>query len=376
MARKIITKDAPPIIRTEAFAFAGPPGRDGKDGTAGRDGRDGVGKDGQGFALRGEWKRHNTYERGDVVTHEGSSYVAKVESMRREPPDAAWQLLAAVGDRGARGERGEQGGGGQRGRRGPAGDSAATDLEMVFDETAKAGQVVELSGPDRCRVANGLSLYRCGRILGLAVDDTLGGSKGKVRTIGLLKLRDWSQVTGCESLRPRSYYTFHNYGKLTTDHQPENTVMKWGMGFAISDDTLLVSTVDAYVDGVSVITAPCLSTLPKGAPVYLATQTQVDAATMFGDNHYWQVAGVLVDDVEAGQDASYRHIGKITKDDWSDVLESADTLLVANTKYYLADTPGKLTTDSVDRLFIGKAESTKRLTVHVGDDTPNYNLSI
>lgn len=356
-------------------AWASLDGKDGKDGVDGKDGQSIVGPkgaDGSGLTLRGEWRRRE-YHSGDVVTHEGNSWVCVAESTRSEPTETSrnWSLLAAKGKDGRDGEDGV----GQRGRRGPAGDSAATDLELVFDETARAGQVVELSSPNHCRIANGLSFYRCSRILGLTVDDTLGGSTGKVRTVGLLKLRDWTEVIGCQSLRPRGYYTFRAYGKLTPDGQPDNTAIKWGIGTAISEDTLLIMpSGHTYIDGVNAITAPCLSTLPKGAPVYLANQTQVDAATMFGDNYFWQVAGLLVDDVEAGGDATYQQTVKITKDDWSDVLESADTLLVANTKYYLADTPGKLTTDSEDRLFIGKAETTKRLAVHVGDDTPDYPL--
>lgn len=352
-------------------------GKDGRDGTDGKDGRDGApgkeGADGSGFTLRGEWRRRE-YHSGDVVTHEGNSWVCVAESTLSEPSSSsgAWQLLAAKGKDGRDGEDGI----GQRGRRGPAGESVATDLELVFDNTAKAGQVVELSSPNHCRVANGLSYYRCGNILGLVVSDTLSGSTGKVRTVGLLTLPDWSEATGSQSLCPRNYYAFHGYGKLTRDGQPENTAIKWTLGSAISSDTLLINSGFAgiHIQSVHPITAPCLSTLPKGSPVYLATQTQVDAATMFGENSYWQVAGVLIDDVEVGGDATYKQNVKITKDDWSDVLESADTLLVANSKYYLADTPGKLTTDSDDRLFIGKAETTKRLAVDVGDDTPDYPI--
>jgi hypothetical protein len=366
----------PAIVRSEAFA--GLNGRDGADGRDGKPGKDAIAKDGTpgaSFVWIGEWINRRRYKPLECVRHDNASWVAIRESQGREPGEASsyWDLLVVDG---RAGKPGEDGGGGQRGRRGPAGDSAATDLELVFDETAKAGQVVELSSPNHCRVANGLSFYRCRNILGLAVADTLGGSTGKVRTIGLLTLRDWSEVIGCESLRPRSYYAFHNYGKLTTDGQPENTAIKWTLGSAISDDTFLVNSGFAGIHLMNTrpITAPCLSTLPKGAPVYLATQTEVDAATMFGDNSYWKVAGVLVDDVEAGGDATYKGMVDITKDDWSDVLESADTLLVVNTKYYLADTPGKLTTDSEDRLFIGEAETTKRLAVDVGDDSPDYPI--
>ena len=347
---------------------AGVAGDRGIQGERGERGVDGVagerGVDGRSFNPRGEYRSGQVYQPLDVVRANGSSFVCTAETTAA-PPSKAWQLLVRDGEDGEDGI-------GQRGPRGLAGDSAATDLTLVFDDTARAGQVVALSCPNHCRLANGLSYTRCSNILGVAIADTLAGSTGKVRTVGLLKLRDWTLVTGSATLQPRAYYSFIGRGMLTTSAEPENTAIKWTLGSAISEDTLLLLPVgNIYVRETSPITAPCLSALPKGTPVYLASDTHVDAADMV-DN--WEVAGVLVEDT--GTDATYKQRATVTKSDWSDVLESEDTLLTPSTQYYLSDTPGKLTTDDVDRLFIGKASSPTAMKVNVGDSTPNHYLTV
>lgn len=354
------------------FAVGGEAGRDGIDGRNGADGRDGVdgrvGVDGvsRSFNPRGEYRSGQSYAPLDVVRENDATYVCLVETTT-SPPGKAWQLLVRDGEDGEDGI-------GQRGPRGLAGDSAATDLTLVFDDTARAGQVVTLSCPNHCRLANGLSYYTSANILGVAVADTLAGSTGKVRTLGLLKLRDWTLVTGSQTLRPRAYYSFVGRGMLTTSAEPENTSIKWPLGSAISEDTLLVMPIGSiYIRSNAPLVAPCLSTLPKGSPIYLASETHIDAANSVGDGT-WRVAGVLVDDVEAGADATYKQSVEITKADWSDVLESEATLLTPNAQYYLSDTPGKLTTDDVDRLYIGKASSSTKLKVSVGDSSPDYYL--
>lgn len=346
-----------PIFET----IDGEDGRDGIDGANGQDGRDGHdGADGQGFALRGEW-RPTTYQPHDVVEHDGSSYVARVET-KSEPPSKAWQLLAAKGDAGEDGI-------GQRGPRGQDGASAATDVEMLFEETAIAGQVVRSSGDGLCAITNALSYYTCIETVGLAVADTPAGRRGLVRTVGLITRKNWSPLTGEPQLVAGRTYILNGYGGLSP-YSPCNVAMFIPIGVAIKSDTLLISPEQSsrYTKAVSDLKAPCLSTLLKGSPVRLATADSVDVASM-PDN--WQVAGVLTEDVAAGDEATYRRVATITRDDWSSLLESGDTLLVANANYYLSDTPGKFTTDDTDRLFIGKAKNAQSLRVTVGDPTPS-----
>lgn len=49
----------------------------------------------------GPWDSGTTYQKGDVVSHDGSSYIAKVETTNNEPPnDTYWVILAEQGEPG------------------------------------------------------------------------------------------------------------------------------------------------------------------------------------------------------------------------------------------------------------------------------------
>jgi hypothetical protein len=72
-----------------------------------------------GLRMRGKFDAAADYLAHDVVTHNGSSFVAK----RDKPgtcPGEGWELLASKGDRGERGERGPRGQIGHRGQPAPA----------------------------------------------------------------------------------------------------------------------------------------------------------------------------------------------------------------------------------------------------------------
>ena len=88
----------------------GAPGQDGEDGEDGQDGQDGqdgdqgergltgiqgpAGRDGDGFAWRGDFDASETYELNDVVHHDGSAWVAVAESTSSEPgSDDDWELF-------------------------------------------------------------------------------------------------------------------------------------------------------------------------------------------------------------------------------------------------------------------------------------------
>jgi hypothetical protein len=91
--------------------------------TLGEAGPDG----GAGVAFAGTWQSHLSYDEGDIVEHEGSSYVAITDvSSGLEPPSpGAWQILALKGDTGPQGPpglTGLQGPPGPPGEAGPAGE--------------------------------------------------------------------------------------------------------------------------------------------------------------------------------------------------------------------------------------------------------------
>lgn len=77
-----------------------------------------------GMTLKGEYNSATTYERLDVVTYQGSSYVLIVESATNQVPTntSYWQGIASKGDQGIQGIQGIQGEKGETGDRGPQGE--------------------------------------------------------------------------------------------------------------------------------------------------------------------------------------------------------------------------------------------------------------
>lgn len=357
----------PAIVRSEAFS-----GLNGRDGADGRDGK--PGKDAppptepSTLDLRGEWRPFRIYERYAVVTHDGSSYVCKVESTRKEPPNADWQLLAAAGARGARGERGEHGIG-QRGRPGPAGDSAAgLMLDMVAQENVHAGMVVRVTQEDNYFVrASALGQYPASDIIGLAATAATGGHKCKVAR-NVLTLQDWSNVLddGCGKLIAGSYYYLSKIlGKL--GQSPKTGVMVC-MGLAISDTTLLVE-IDAIVQWDKPVVAALDTAASKGMFVRPSENGHVDLAWPDYPYPRYAVIGYLTDDFGAGEEASVEIGGGcLTLPDWSAVTEDGSSTLVEDDEYWLSmSIPGKITNVKPDGVWdIGKAKSATKLDVKVG----------
>ncbi|MGY3605657.1 MULTISPECIES: hypothetical protein [unclassified Bradyrhizobium] len=61
----------------------------------------------KGFSIKGPWSAATAYQVGDVVSLDGSSYVALAASTNQTPPNATyWQVLAAKGDTGDTGPQG------------------------------------------------------------------------------------------------------------------------------------------------------------------------------------------------------------------------------------------------------------------------------
>lgn len=111
----------------------GDKGDTGARGAAGVDGQDGAagpnGKDGAGFLFRAAWDGETTYALGDVVSLNGSSYIALVSDNTGKSPDAnplSWAMLAqkgAQGEPGADGQPGLDGMDGSDGMDGAKGDT-------------------------------------------------------------------------------------------------------------------------------------------------------------------------------------------------------------------------------------------------------------
>ncbi|MFN7004233.1 MAG: hypothetical protein ACK4NW_12490 [Roseinatronobacter sp.] len=80
--------------------------------------------------FMGTWQRAQRYERGDVVTFQGGSFIALIRNRRTEPlPGTStleWGLLAVPGETGPAGPEGPEGKRGPRGAIGPEGAVGAT----------------------------------------------------------------------------------------------------------------------------------------------------------------------------------------------------------------------------------------------------------
>ncbi|MFN7003523.1 MAG: hypothetical protein ACK4NW_08855 [Roseinatronobacter sp.] len=77
------------------------------------------------WTHQGAWRRAQIYQRGDVVTHQGGSFIALTRSRRQEPVPGSstehWGLLAIPGETGPEGPEGRRGPRGAIGPEGPAG---------------------------------------------------------------------------------------------------------------------------------------------------------------------------------------------------------------------------------------------------------------
>lgn len=116
---------------------------------------------GAGFTPRGEWKSAVAYEVDDVVSYNGSSYIArnKVTSATPPPSDTAnWQISGSQGPageqgvkgdkgdpgpQGPQGERGIQGPEGPQGERGPQGPQGPQGVQGPQGEKGADGSSLE-----------------------------------------------------------------------------------------------------------------------------------------------------------------------------------------------------------------------------------------
>jgi hypothetical protein len=105
---------AGPKGETGAQGPAGPAGPKGDTGAAGPQGPAGA-----GFNWRGAWSCSGSYAARDVVSYNGSTYLAESATGGCvQPPFAPWKLLAEKGATGATGPQGPQGPAGPQGPQG------------------------------------------------------------------------------------------------------------------------------------------------------------------------------------------------------------------------------------------------------------------
>ncbi|WP_152100904.1 collagen-like triple helix repeat-containing protein [Lacipirellula parvula] len=311
----------------------GPAGADGRDGAPGPAGIDGV-----GWRFKGAWRSNAEYVPNDVVSFEGETWLV-VKAVTKSRPDASrsFSLVARAG------RDGKDGSNSHSTTRIVRENTSSSDIELAFLEDVHAGQPVYLEENDSCGVTNTLSHWRSKTLIGFAVNDTIGGSRGLVRTAGLIVVP--------QTLSPGWNYFLSGRGGLCTSGEGVSVVVHAGV--AVRSDTLLIRPEVLHYTR-DVLTAN--GSGPKGAPVYLSGPDSVDLASMPND---WQVVGVLTE--EASGTATFAAIADVVQSDWSAVLEDESTTLTPNQRYYLSETPGRIATDSEGRKFIGIAKSTTKL---------------
>src|SRR6202044_2896631 len=148
---------------TGATGAAGATGATGASGSNGLDGAAGAtgatGATGQGYTVVGPYVSGTAYTAYQVVTENGSSYVALAASTTEDPAtsvaanDGAWQLQALAGANGATGTAGGAGANGATGATGAAGATGATGasgsngLDGAAGATGATGQGYTVVGP-------------------------------------------------------------------------------------------------------------------------------------------------------------------------------------------------------------------------------------
>lgn len=69
-------------------------------------------------SWRGAWSVDISYRAGDIVTFQGSSFIANVDNVASSPPSSVWSVLAEKGDTGQQGPPGDPGAPGAQGPQG------------------------------------------------------------------------------------------------------------------------------------------------------------------------------------------------------------------------------------------------------------------
>lgn len=165
------------------YGFIGKPGRDGRNGFDGTNGIDGA--DGEGLNPAGEWSFNSHYNRHDMVSYKGSSFVALTSGKHSIPglSKKFWQLLAARGEQGPAG----QGHRGRAGVDGKDGSGGFDSIETTFNQDTTIGQSIYLTSSGNASLAladNSITT----QAIGFAFSDTLANATGQYITEGQIAL--------------------------------------------------------------------------------------------------------------------------------------------------------------------------------------------
>lgn len=140
-----------PIMNAvELTGFKGDTGAQGSEGP--------TGQDGQGFNFRGAWVTDTLYLQNDVVTQNGSTYIANYDYQDTSGPyldGDLWAPIALKGDTGPQGETGPQGPAGEGGESGPKTWTAPNDalyeirqahggIEVTLDQPLSYGENINI----------------------------------------------------------------------------------------------------------------------------------------------------------------------------------------------------------------------------------------
>lgn len=99
------------------------------------------------FSPKGEYNPSTAYKALNIVSQDGSSYVALQPTSGNAPPNPVyWQLLAEKGEQGPQGVQGEQGPQGETGPQGPQGEKGNTGDTGPQGPKGDPGTGLELTG--------------------------------------------------------------------------------------------------------------------------------------------------------------------------------------------------------------------------------------
>lgn len=106
-----------------------------------------------GFTPKGTWTAGTTYDRLDVVTYEGSSFLSLVAGNTAETTDATkWQQIAAKGDAGVKGDTGDTGEQGEKGDAFTYDDFTEEQIAALKQPALDAAQVAEEAAAEALNV--------------------------------------------------------------------------------------------------------------------------------------------------------------------------------------------------------------------------------
>ena len=230
-----------------AVGERGTKGLDGVNGLKGEMGADG----GAGLTWRGSFREGMTYEAGDVVSLDGSAYVAVDTTTQAPPIGYGWELLAARGSQGASGFRG---GDGAAGAAGAAGANGTNGYGLPGYRSDNAQWYVT-SGVPRY-AATGFTSFLANGSSGTIVDE-----------LGTYHLVAWSSIYLTRAVTITKLSTFCGTGGGLG-----NVIM----GIYTSDPTTGMPSTRVYTSG----------SLPFSSPAGTAISATSVATTLAAGFHY------------------------------------------------------------------------------------------